>query len=36
MADALALDLRAWERVGEDLELQATVRGVFGAYFPAE
>jgi diaminohydroxyphosphoribosylaminopyrimidine deaminase/5-amino-6-(5-phosphoribosylamino)uracil reductase len=36
MADALGLDLRAWERVGEDLELQATVRSVFGTYFPGE
>jgi diaminohydroxyphosphoribosylaminopyrimidine deaminase/5-amino-6-(5-phosphoribosylamino)uracil reductase len=36
MADALALELRGWERVGQDLELQATVPGVFGAYFPAE
>jgi len=36
MAEAIGLDLRGWERVGEDLELQATVRGVFGAYFPAE
>jgi len=36
MAEAVGLDLRDWERVGEDLELRATVPGVFGAYFPAD
>ena len=36
MAEAVGLDLRAWERVGEDLELRATVPGVFGTYFPAD
>jgi diaminohydroxyphosphoribosylaminopyrimidine deaminase/5-amino-6-(5-phosphoribosylamino)uracil reductase len=36
MAEAVGLDLRGWERVGEDLELRATVAGVFGTYFPAD
>jgi diaminohydroxyphosphoribosylaminopyrimidine deaminase/5-amino-6-(5-phosphoribosylamino)uracil reductase len=36
MAEAVGLDLRGWERVGEDLELRATVPGVFGTYFPTD
>ncbi len=36
MAEALDLDVRGVERVGDDLEVQATVRGVYGSYFPPE
>jgi len=36
MAEAVGLELRSWERVGEDLELRATVPSVFGTYFPAD
>ena len=36
MAEALRLDVRSIEQVGEDLEVQATVRDVYGSYFPPE
>ncbi len=36
MAEALRLDVRSIEQVGDDLEVQATVRDVYGSYFPPE
>ncbi len=36
MAEALWLDVRSVEQVGDDLEVQATVRDVYGSYFPPE
>jgi len=36
MSEALGLDVRSIERVADDLEIQATVRGVYGSYFPPD
>ena len=36
MAQAVGLEVRSVERVGEDVEVRAVVRGIFGSYFPPE
>lgn len=36
MTQAVGLEVRSVERVGDDVEVRATVRGVFGGYFPPE